>query len=122
MKLFAEIYKSKLTDTYFLIAKRKINNLISLEISNFVLEKLLNPAKTICIESLYKTMVNYQDFDKSPFGVLRSSAVSDKEVEGISTGDLRYTSGIGSLCSAFLSVSEMQNLKCILYVNVIDQY
>ena len=92
IKLFVEIYKSKLANVYFVVPQKKLNNIISSEIVDRILDQLIHPQKIVALETLYKTMVaNYQDFDRTPFGVLRSNSVSEEEVKGLSSGDLRYT-------------------------------
>ena len=121
IKDVAHIYRSTLSDAYFIQPIKKINNITSSEISDHLLS-ILKPKRIVCLETLYKTMINHFDFDSLPFGVLASSSVPQDQIKGLGHGDIKFTSGIGSLCSAFLSYSQMENLQCILFISVIDQY
>ena len=59
VKDFAKLYQSNLSDMYVLLPLRKVNNLISLEIAENLLTKHITPSTIVCLETLYKTMINF---------------------------------------------------------------
>ena len=88
VKDFAKLYQSNLSDMYVLLPLRKVNNLISLEIAENLLTKHITPSTIVCLETLYKTMINFQSFDSLPLGLLQSSSAAPFKSDLINSKDL----------------------------------
>lgn len=118
----AKIYKSSKSDSYFLLASKKVGSLATNEIVEYV-NSILKPSKTLILDSIAKSYVqNYFDFETLPLGVLATSEVTKEETKALSSDEVVFKDGVTSLAGGFLSYAQIFKQHAVCLISVIDIY
>ena len=86
-KALAEIYKSKSSDSYYVIPVKKVPNSTVPELVDTI-TSLINATHTVCFSSVLKKMIhNYFELDDNPLGFFHSSSTPQDTIAKFSAAE-----------------------------------